>query len=211
MFSNSSDPFSECTTKEEAIDCYSKRLEEIKEIAKHEYGIDASQFAEMFEQEFLCEQLCGTATPISTVNCKQISKRNEFYKFQKNLIDTSMYVYSQTRRYMFRIVVFAIMLILVNYRAELSRVFMRKIQVYIYPGMRLWRKLTLPIIQQFPQLTQFYDETCLVSNPFFRVANLDCSPCVDVINVVDLSKVSQFDYLGCNIPHIIQQVRDKPK
>lgn len=76
--------------------------------------------------------------------------------------------------------------------------------------MRLWRKLTLPIIRQFPILTELYDETCLIPNPFFRVANLDCSPCADVINVVDLTMVSHIDYLGNNIPHIIKQVIISP-
>lgn len=84
------------------------------------------------------------------------------------------------------------------------------IQVYIYPGMRLWRKLTLPIIRQFPILTELYDETCLIPNPFFRVSNLDCSPCADVINVVDLTMVPHIDYLGNNIPHIIKQVIISP-
>lgn len=53
----------------------------------------------------------------------------------------------------------AICLILVNYRIELSKLFMRNIQMYIHPGMRFWRMLTLPVIQQFPELTYLYDET----------------------------------------------------
>lgn len=108
---------------------------------------------------------------------------------------------------MFHIVIIGILLVLVNYRGGLMRLLMRNIQAYIYPVMRYWRKLTLPIIRQFPQLTQLYDETCLVSNPFFRVVNLDCTPCINVINVVDLSITPpNFDYLSSNIPYIVEQV-----
>lgn len=73
--------------------------------------------------------------------------------------------------------------------------------------MRVWRIFTLPIIRAFPKLSNFYDETCLVSNPFFRVNDLDCSPCADVVNVVDLSNATtNLDYLDNNMPHIVKQV-----
>lgn len=204
MLANS-DRFIECTTKEEAIHLYTKCLNEIKENACNEYGIESHEFAELFRDEFHSGE--RRTTPISTAHSKRVSK-HEMSQFQVQHINLCFinYVYNQLRRYMYHIVFVAIVFCLVNYRFELTKIFMRNIQMYIYPGMRFWRKLTLPIIRQFPQLTQLYDETCLVSNPFFRVANLDCSPCVDVINVVDLSITPQFSYLGSNIPHIIQQV-----
>lgn len=203
MSSSDSDPFVDCATKEEAIRCYLKRLDEIKEAAKQEYGIESCEFDEMFENEFLSKQL--RTTPIPNAHSK-----HEFSRFpiQYAAVCFIKYVYSQLRRYIVHIAVLAILLTLVNYRAELTRIFMRNIQVYIYPLMRLWRKLTMPIIRQFPQLTQLYDETCLISNPFFRVANLDCSPCADVINVVDFTIAPHFDFVGTNIPHIVQQVRE---
>lgn len=117
------------------------------------------------------------------------------------------YVYSQLKRYAIHIAMLTIIIILVNYRLEFTKFFMRNIQMYIYPGMRIWRTFTLPVIQQFPQLTHLYDETCLVTNPFFRVSNLDCAPCADVINVVDLSIAPHFGYLDNTIPHIVEQVR----
>lgn len=197
MSSSDSDLFAECKTKEEVILRYFQRLDEIKAKSKQEYGIESCEFDEMYRNEFLGKQLC--TTPIPTAHLKFPMHYFNMY--------TVKYVYSQLRKYMVYIAVLVIVLILVNYRGELKRIFMRNIQVYIYPGMRLWRKLTMPIIQQFPQLTQLYDETCLISNPFFRVANLDCSPCTDVINVVDLTIAPHFDYLGSNIPHIIEQVR----
>lgn len=206
MSSSDTDPFAECTTKEEAIRCYLKRLEEIKGIANQEYGIEASEFDELFRNEFLCEST-GT-TPIPIVHSKRELSQ---FSVHCSAMCLAKYVYSQLRRYVVHIVALVVLLILVNYRAELTRIFMRNIQAYIYPAMRLWRILTMPIIRQFPQLSQLYDETCLISNPFFRVANLDCSPCADVINVVDLTIAPHFDFVGTNIPHIIKQVSEKER
>lgn len=90
---------------------------------------------------------------------------------------------------------------LVAYRNETSNIFMKNIQNYIYPLMSAWRLLTLPIIKVFPGLTELYDESCLVSNPFFQVKDLDCRPCVGVINVLDLSSVPHNTE---NVPHIFK-------
>lgn len=201
-----SDPFPQFKTQEEVIRYYYKRLEEIEAVAKREYGIETDEFAEMFRNEFLRDQLCTTPIPAATQSLKRFGK-HEFSQLQYFIVCFIKYVYSQLRRYMVHIAILALVFALVNYRVELTLIFMRHFQVYIYPFMRFWRKLTMPIIQRFPELTRFYDETCLVSNPFFRVANLDCTPCTDVINVVDLSIAPHFDYLGSNIPYIIQQVR----
>lgn len=65
--------------------------------------------------------------------------------------------------------------------------FMKNIQTFIYPGMSMWRKFTLPMLAIWPEVTQFYDETCLVPNPVFRVKDFDCDPCQRVASVLDLT------------------------
>lgn len=60
------------------------------------------------------------------------------------------------------------------------------LQDFIYPGMKILRKLVLPVIALFPSLTKFYDESCLVVNPFFRVPDMPC-PCEDVRAVLNLT------------------------
>lgn len=197
---------SKCTTKDELIASYLQQLNDIKEIAQQKYAIETAEFAELFGNEFLNKR-CRT-TPIQQLH----SKRNSTHKFsQFPVYNINMcfikYVYNQLKRYAFCMAMLVVVLILVNYRVECTKFFMRHIQAYIYPGMRFWRIFTLPIIQQFPQLTRLYDETCLVTNPFFRVANLDCTPCSSVINVVDLTIAPHFGYLDNSIPHIIEQVR----
>lgn len=61
-------------------------------------------------------------------------------------------------------------------------------QSMVYPGMRIWRRLTLPLIERFPRLTELYDESCLMDNPFFQIDDSNCSPCAQVEAVRDLSE-----------------------
>ncbi|XP_075155278.1 uncharacterized protein LOC142228675 [Haematobia irritans] len=58
----------------------------------------------------------------------------------------------------------------------------------VYPGMRIWRRITLPLLQRFPRLTELYDESCLMGNPFFQVDDSSCSSCAKVDGVMDLTK-----------------------
>jgi len=59
----------------------------------------------------------------------------------------------------------------------------RMVQSLVYPGMRMWRRVTMPLIQRFPRLTELYDESCLMGNPFFQVEDLSCGPCANVESV----------------------------
>uniref|UniRef100_A0A182JRN7 Uncharacterized protein n=1 Tax=Anopheles christyi TaxID=43041 RepID=A0A182JRN7_9DIPT len=76
-----------------------------------------------------------------------------------------------------------------SYKHEVSTVVLRNIQSFIYPGMRFWRKATVPIIASYPALSEYYDESCLLTNPYFQVENLNCDPCADVANVLDFTSV----------------------
>lgn len=83
--------------------------------------------------------------------------------------------------------VLAILCIFV-YRHEASlSVAERSVRSMVYPGMRIWRRMTLPLIERFPRLTELYDETCLMGNPFFQIDDINCSPCSRVKSVVDLT------------------------
>lgn len=174
----------ECTTKEEVLAYYFHRLNEIEKSAQQDHAIEAVEFAEMFEEEFFLERCCtaattvtaseATTTPISSVHSKRngtqkishFSISHSYDKCSKKKHYASKSVgggksngNSQLRRCARYFAWLAICLILVNYRIELTKLFMRNVQMYIHPGMRFWRMLTLPVIQQFPELTYLYDET----------------------------------------------------
>ncbi|KAJ8727122.1 hypothetical protein PYW08_015519 [Mythimna loreyi] len=61
------------------------------------------------------------------------------------------------------------------------------LQEYIYPGLKLLRKISIPLISLFPSLTDFYHETCLIQNPYFAVVDMDCWPCSTVSNIREVN------------------------
>lgn len=87
------------------------------------------------------------------------------------------------------------------------------LQDYIYPGLRLLRRLSIPLISLFPSLTELYHETCLVQNPFFTVADMDCWPCSSINRVREIYNPTKPFNPQQNIPFIYetdQQVIDIP-
>ncbi|XP_013185566.2 uncharacterized protein LOC106131122 [Amyelois transitella] len=89
------------------------------------------------------------------------------------------------------------------------------LQEYIYPGLRLLRRISIPFISLFPSLTEYYHETCLIQNPFFTVVDMDCWPCSSVSNIREVQNpkpVSQqqnapFIYQADQIPMGIDSIK----
>ncbi|XP_058054813.1 uncharacterized protein LOC131206315 [Anopheles bellator] len=95
-----------------------------------------------------------------------------------------------------------------SYKHEVSTVVLRHIQTFIYPGMRFWRKATVPIITSYPALSEYYDESCLLTNPYFQVENLNCDPCADVTNVLDFDSSGLDPSLGVHFPYIFRSQKE---
>ncbi|CAB3228578.1 unnamed protein product [Arctia plantaginis] len=76
--------------------------------------------------------------------------------------------------------------VMYNYKIIYSTL-MCNIQEYIYPGLKLLRRMSIPFISLFPSLTDLYHETCLIQNPFFTVADMDCWPCSAITNVMEVT------------------------
>lgn len=189
------DDFTNCHAKEDVLRSYFNQLNTLSVYAEQNYSITSNEFYEIYFDEIQSAQRDN-----ETQRCRHSSLK-KYSPTQSNAIEM---LCKPFRRYVVYIGVVFVIIALVNYRTDISRLFMRNIQTFIYPGMKYWRKMTLPIIRQFPQLTNLYDESCLLSNPYFHVAELDCAPCINVISVVDLS-----GYLGhfdSSIPHIVKQV-----
>ncbi|KAF7991494.1 hypothetical protein HCN44_008806 [Aphidius gifuensis] len=64
---------------------------------------------------------------------------------------------------------------------------LRHLQNFIYPGFKLLRELSVPIIIKYPSLTELYDESCLWENPNFRVRGMDCWPCSITQSIPDMT------------------------
>lgn len=59
----------------------------------------------------------------------------------------------RNRRIVIYVTLFLFLYAIIFYRAALSSILLRNIQVYIYPVMKWWRKITAPMILFFPSLT----------------------------------------------------------
>lgn len=195
--------FAKCNTKREVIDVYTSQLESLQKNAQHKYAIDPREFR-AYVRFKICRdysQLHGHHHRRFDANDNGLFSERSLKKFAKFVTQR---VRSQLRRYFVHIAICAVFIVLVNYKTETSKSFMRNIQTLIYPVMRAWRKTTLPLLKTFPSLSNFYDETCLLENPFFRVANLDCTPCTGISRVIEHSGPHLSTYLDYSVPHIVQ-------
>ncbi|KAL0268179.1 UNVERIFIED_CONTAM: hypothetical protein PYX00_010220 [Menopon gallinae] len=91
---------------------------------------------------------------------------------------------------------------LLSYHKPTHNFVERNIQEVIYPFMKMYRLLTLPLIGLFPSLSELYDELCLVENPYFQVSNMDCWPCENVRFVLNITDTNLSYHVG--LPLIIK-------
>lgn len=103
-------------------------------------------------------------------------------------------------------ILFILLLIAMLYtpfRQATANLFMKNIQSFIYTGMSFWRVLTVPLIRMVPALTELYDESCLLENPLFQIQDMDCRPCQNVLNVLNLSDVDGQQDAG-GVPYVFK-------
>lgn len=196
--------FAKCKTKCDVIDVYVNQLKSLQKAAQQKYAIDSLEFE-------TCLRLKIGANYARQQHCRRLrhSDANDNTLFSKTslrnfAVFVTQCVRSQLRRYFLHIAICALIIVLVNYKTETSNAFMRNIQTFIYPVMRAWRKITLPLIVAFPALTDLYDETCLIENPLFRVADLDCMPCTGIVKVIEYPASHPITYLDYSVPYIVQ-------
>lgn len=193
--------FAKCKTKCEVIDMYMSRLESLQNVAQQKYAIDSQEFQAYVRLKIDADRR-RRRRPCD-VNDTALFSESSLKKFAKFVIQCAR---NQLRRYFLYIIICAVVIVLLKYKTETSNAFMRNIQTFIYPVMRAWRKMTLPLIKTFPALTDVYDETCLIENPLFRVTNLDCTPCIGIVKVVEYSTSYPTKYVDHSVPHIVQVI-----
>nr|XP_026491537.1 uncharacterized protein LOC113397424 [Vanessa tameamea] len=141
-------------TNKELLQEYSESIKRLKKESA-EIGINDDEFRKMYFDSLndLDENL-------------QLNRRQFFFKKYKFLI----------------IFVIIILFGIYNFKSIYSYIICN-IQEYIYPGLRLLRKISIPFLSLFPAVTDLYQETCLIQNPFFTVVDMDCWPCSTVNNI----------------------------
>jgi len=133
------------------------------------------------------------------------------------LCKTAFTTVSSLLEYLF----FFVVVIVLIYAASLlhnplQKWFLRNMQNHIYPSMRLLRLATLPWIQQYPSLSDWHEETCLISNPLYWQRPIDCWSCsqVNMIEEVDREQSNLDNYFTNNyyhsgVPMIIRGLFDR--
>ncbi|XP_012279722.1 uncharacterized protein LOC105699377 [Orussus abietinus] len=154
---------------------YERYVVEIRSYAK-ENNITETEINEIFE------------------DCFCLLKR----KYAKRTIDLAKIV----RIVVASILILCLCLVFIYNHPYSHRFLLRNLQDFIYPGMRVLRKFAVPVITTFPWLTEFYDEWCLVENPFFRVKDMDCRPCESVKSVIDLTGYNVTSTFDIGLPFI---------
>lgn len=170
--------------KQRAIQNYIEEIQQIKRLSQETSNLSAAQFDEYVEDQFFLE-LRSTSLFFRPQHIQWRSHR-------KYVLPVLMLI--------------CVPLLVLHYKNTISTLFMTNIQGIIYPGMSWWRTFTIPLIIAFPGLTQLYDESCLVPNPLFQIKDLDCRPCMNVVNILDLTNV--VDHQPQAVPYMFR-VSDK--
>lgn len=123
-----------------------------------------------------------------------------FYKICSRFILKFLIAY---KKYFAKFLIVLITLFAIQtYKSEGQALFIRSIQNFIYPLMRFLRKISIPILYLFPNMSLLYEETCLLSNPMFQTNQVDCDACKH-INIIDLSSQSQLINVYNNFPFLL--------
>lgn len=97
------------------------------------------------------------------------------------------------------------------YQKSAVNFIVRNVQEFIYPAMKVLRFLSLPLVTNFPSISAWYDEICLIENPYFQASDMNCWPCEEVRSVLDLSEtaepVKQLPHAG--FPYIVKGMSPK--
>lgn len=167
-------------TEELLLEKYKKEVQKLRQAAKGLHLTD-EDVNNMFEECF--RQLNS--------NCQHESKKKSSFIFILKILFSI-------------IVVFISLFILLNHHQPTISLVLRNVQSLIYPGLKLLRLLAIPVIQFFPSLSELYDESCLIENPYFQVTNMECWPCENVHSVVNFTGAQNFTLYQTVIPHIIR-------
>ncbi|XP_057670482.1 uncharacterized protein LOC130902391 [Diorhabda carinulata] len=168
---------------------YKKNVVELQNRAKI-LGLSKKEVNQVFKESFVKLQ--------NELNGSNLSQTNKAQKICTNLKNVLVLFTAS----------FIFIYILLNVHQPTTSIVLRNVQGLTYPTLKFVRYLSVPIIKLFPALTDLYDETCLVENPYFYVADMECWPCENVFTVLNISKFED-SYLksGTAAPYIVKSTQ----
>ncbi|CAG9858370.1 unnamed protein product [Phyllotreta striolata] len=160
-------------SKKQILSEYKKNVLILRKKAKN-LGLSSNEIENLFKQSF-------TELRNELDNSRNVSESNKTLRSCTNF-----------RNLFVLLTIFLIFIyVLLNVHQPTSSIVLRNVQGLTYPTLKLVRFLSVPIIKLFPRLTDLYDETCLIENPYFYVSDMECWPCENVFTVLNLTKVEK--------------------
>ncbi|XP_022187861.1 uncharacterized protein LOC111046589 [Nilaparvata lugens] len=150
---------------QERLNSYKKDVDSIKRLGK-EWNLNNDEIDQVLFDAFLC------------LETERLQKKCSSYSLKSLL---------SWRSILLILAVFTVLSSAYIHKKTLQNVVERNVQEMIYPGMKVFRKMMLPLVRTFPSLSAWYDETCLVGNPYFQVSDMDCWPCSSTRSVLNLT------------------------
>nr|CAI5868193.1 unnamed protein product [Callosobruchus analis] len=137
--------------------------------------------------------------------------RNELYGSNQNKQRTKAQTVFRTFKYLSILsTIFLIFIyILLRVHQPTYSIVLRNVQGLTHPTLKIVRMLAIPIIKLFPSLTDLYDESCLIENPYFYVAEMECWPCENVNTVVDITENKDLFKSGAGTPFVAKSNQEK--
>ncbi|KAJ9583587.1 hypothetical protein L9F63_022060 [Diploptera punctata] len=163
-------------SREEVLTSYEQEVKKLRRLGK-EWRLKERDIDEIINKSFkFLQEQCETQNVKSLIT--DGTKSRPLYSFKLTL-----------KFIMFVILMFFGACLFITYHRPTYNLVVRNVQELIYPTMKSLRKITLPIVRAFPSITVWYDEMCLVENPYFRAPDINCWACEEVRSVLDLTEI----------------------
>ncbi|KAI4462530.1 bombesin receptor-activated protein c6orf89 [Holotrichia oblita] len=169
--------------EEELLKKYANEIGKLRKRAK-KLNLSDAEVNKLFKQ---CFDVIKNNTKVSNSN----------YKAQKILV-------TFLKGLLILLGVLIIFYVLLNVHQPTASIVLRNVQSLIYPGFSLHDHSIYVTRFIIMFISEFYDESCLVENPFFYVFDMECWPCQNVYSVIDLSDYTNKSVYHSGIPYVFK-------
>lgn len=141
-------------TNEQFLQEYERKVENLKENAINSLGLSADQVDEVFK------------------SCQKIIKLRRQYlnKTHITLKGRICRVSVQLIKYCLILIVCALTVyVILNVHQPTSSIVLRNVQGLIYPGLKVWRFLSVPFVRAFPSLTSKFSVFIIYFTFMFKI------------------------------------------
>lgn len=127
--------------KENSFKEYQRKLKDLRECAIRNLGLSTEEMEQVFRS---CQKII------------QIRKRRS-RKVESNLKDKIYATAKQLIKYSLLLILSTLVIyVILNVHQPTSSIVLRNVQGLIYPGLKVWRFLSVPFVKAFPSLTSKY-------------------------------------------------------